>query len=131
MTADLPGVDHPAVDDWVGAYEALWRAPGTEMLAEIFAAEAVYLPSPWARPLHGLRAVAEFWEAERDGADEAFTMSHRVLAVEGATAVVRVEVDYGTGNRWRDLWVLTFDAEGRCASFEEWPFAPGQRDGHE
>ena len=33
--------------------------------------------------------------------------------------------------RWRDLWVIRFDGEGRCVAFEEWPFAPGQRDGHE
>jgi ketosteroid isomerase-like protein len=126
----MTGMDHQAVDDWVAAYEALWRAPGTEMLAEIFAPEVVYLPSPWATPLHGLQAVADFWEAERDGHDEAFTMTSRVLAVDDGTAVVRVEVDYGTGNRWRDLWVMTFDGEGRCAAFEEWPFAPHQPDGH-
>ena len=119
-----------AVAEWVEAYEALWRAPGTDLLPDLFAHDVVYLPSPWARPLHGLGALADFWEAERDGADEAFTMTSRVLAVDGDTAVVRVEVDYGTGSRWRDLWVLTFDAEGRCASFEEWPFAPRQPDGH-
>ena len=126
----MADMDHQAVDDWVAAYEALWRAPGTEMLAEIFAPEIVYLTSPWARPLHGLQAVAELWEAERDGPDEEFTMTSRVLAVDGATAIVRAEVDYGDGSRWRDLWVLTFDAEGRCASFEEWPIAPRESDDH-
>lgn len=120
-----------AVAEWVEAYEALWRAPGTDLLADVFAPDVVYLPSPWARPLHGLEALAAFWETERDGPDEAFTLTSRVLAVDGDTAVVRVDVDYGTGNRWRDLWVLTFDAEGRCASFEEWPFAPRQSDGHD
>jgi len=119
------------VGEWVEAYEALWRAPGTDLLPDLFAPDVVYLPSPWARPLHGLEALAEFWEAERDGPDEAFTMTSRVLAVDGDTAVVRVEVDYGTGSRWRDLWVLTFDSEGRCAFFEEWPFAPRQPDGHD
>jgi ketosteroid isomerase-like protein len=123
-------MDQQAVEDWVAAYEALWRAPGTEMLAEIFAPEVVYLVSPWARPVHGLQAVADLWEAERDGPDEEFTMTSSVLAVDGSTAVVRAEVEYGDGGRWRDLWVLTFDAEGRCASFEEWPFAPESPDGH-
>ncbi len=126
----MSGMDQQAVEDWVAAYEALWRAPGTEMLAEIFAPEVVYLVSPWARAVHGLQAVADLWEAERDGPDEEFTMTSRVVAVDGATAVVRAEVDYGDGSRWRDLWVLTFDAEGRCASFEEWPIAPDQPDGH-
>jgi len=124
----MTGMDHQAVEDWVAAYEALWRAPGTEMLAEIFAPEVVYLTSPWARPMHGLQAVAEFWDAERDGPDEEFTMTSRVVALDGSTAVVRAEVDYGDGSRWRDLWVLTFDAEGRCASFEEWPIAPPRSD---
>jgi hypothetical protein len=36
-----------------------------------------------------------------------------------------------TGQRWRDLWVLTLDGSGRCERFEEWPFAANQSDGHE
>jgi len=40
-------------------------------------------------------------------------------------------VEYAASGRpWRDLWVLRFAADGRCSSFEEWPFAPGQPDGH-
>jgi len=75
--------------------------------------------------------IARFWEAERDGADEEFTMSSEVLAVEGGTAVIRVFVSYGaSGGSWRDLWVLRFATDGRCSRFEEWPFAPGQPDRH-
>ncbi len=118
------------VEQWVAAYERLWRRPGTDRLGELFAAEAAYLPSPWRQALAGLAAIADFWEAERVGPDEAFTLVSDVLAVEGRTAVVRVAVDYGTGNRWRDLWVLGFADDGRCGSFEERPFAPDQRDGH-
>jgi len=33
--------------------------------------------------------IAGFWEAERKGADEEFTTSSDVVAVGGATAVVR------------------------------------------
>ena len=57
-------------------------------------------------------------------------MTSEIVAVDGLTAVVRVEVHYGDGERWRDLWIVTFDADGRCRAFEEWPFAPGQPDGH-
>jgi len=28
------------------------------------------------------------------------------------------------------MWVLRFTQDGRCASFEEWPFAPDKPDGH-
>jgi hypothetical protein len=40
--------------------------------------------------------------------------------------VVRVEVEYGDPltNEYRDLWVMRYAGDGRCRSFEEWPFAP-------
>ena len=125
-------MDRGTVEDWLDRYERLWRSHGTDRLAEVFAPEATYVASPWERPLTGLAEIAEFWEAERDGADEEFTMAGEVLAVDGDTAVVRVCVEYAdpASGRWRDLWVLRLTADGRCAAFEEWPFAPDQPDGH-
>jgi ketosteroid isomerase-like protein len=124
------------VERWIENYERAWRTAGTDGLADLFSPDASYLPSPWAAPVEGLATIARFWEDEREGPDESFTMAREILAVEGATAVVRVNVEYDGGEtappqRWRDLWVIRFDRGGRCVAFEEWPFAPGQRDGHE
>jgi hypothetical protein len=126
------GVDKDAVERWVAGYERAWRTPGTEPLAELFSPEVSYLPSPWAHPIVGLAKLGRWWEAERDGPDEPFAMASEVVAVDGDTAVVRIEVDYqgDDPSRWRDLWILRFDAGGRCVRFEEWPFAPDQPDGH-
>jgi ketosteroid isomerase-like protein len=128
----FPGVDRAAVEAWIAGYERAWRSAGTEQLADLFAADVGYLVSPWARPLTGLDALADFWEGGRDGPDEQFTLRSSIVAVDGDTAVVRVEVEYArdTPPRWRDLWILRFDQAGRCVWFEEWPFAPGQPDGH-
>jgi hypothetical protein len=125
-------VERSDVAWWVQAYERAWRSPGTDHLNEIFADDASYLPSPWAAPIQGLDAIARFWEAERDGPDEPFTLTSEVVVADQTTAVVRLSVDYqtSTASRWRDLWVLQFDREGRCTRFEEWPFAPDQADGH-
>lgn len=125
-------MDRTAVQKWVAEYERAWRTPGTELLAQLFAPEASYLPSPWARPVQGLEAIARFWETERDGPDEEFTMGSDVVTLDAETAVVRVMVKYGASpsRPWRDLWVLRFAQDGRCSSFEEWPFAPDQPDGH-
>jgi hypothetical protein len=51
-----------------------------------------------------------------------------ILAVDGPTAVVRAEVRYGDPLRqeYRDLWILHLNGSGRCTSFEEWPYWPGQ-----
>lgn len=125
-------MDRDAVERWVAGYERAWRTHGTELLAELFTPDVSYLPSPWARPIVGLSRLGPWWAAERDGPDEPFTLASEVVAVDGDTAVVRIEVAYqhDDPSRWRDLWILRFDADGRCAEFEEWPFTPDQPDGH-
>lgn len=117
---------------WVEGYERAWRTEGTDGLAELFTDDATYRMSPWAEPVTGLAAIRLLWEAERAGPDEEFTMTSEVVAVDGDRAVIRVDVDYeraGSG-RWRDLWLLELTADGRCRTFEEWPFAPSHPDGH-
>jgi hypothetical protein len=123
-------VDRAALQTWIGRYERAWRTPGTDALPELFAADVSYLASPWGAPIHGLEALAVFWDDERDGPDEEFTLTSEVVAVEGDVGVARVEVSYAKGERWRDLWIVRLAANGRCVGFEEWPFAPTQADGH-
>ena len=81
-------MDRHDVRRWVDAYEQAWRAAGTAGLAGLFTQDATYRASPWAPPVEGLEAISEFWEAERDGPDEDFTMVSEVVAVDGDTAVV-------------------------------------------
>ncbi|MGP4021408.1 YybH family protein [Saccharopolyspora sp. 5N708] len=111
---------------WVAAYERAWRTPGTDVLAEIFTSDATYQQAPYRAPVTGLAAIARMWEAERSGPDEAFQLTSRLVAVDGDTAVVRVEVWYGgqVPQEYRDLWILRFAADGKCRGFEEWPFWP-------
>jgi hypothetical protein len=116
---------------WVAGYERLWRTAGTDGLRELFTDDATYSPAPWDEPLRGLEAIATFWDSERDGADEAFQLTSEIVALDAGVGVVRVAVDYASGSRWRDLWVVTLADDGRCRAFEEWPFAPRQRTGHE
>jgi SnoaL-like domain len=113
---------------WIEAYERAWRTPGTAPLAELFADEATYTPGPYDPVLAGRERIAAFWDAEREGADEAFTLSWEPVAIDGSTGVARVEVRYGPPRprEYRDLWIVTLDADRRATAFEEWPFHPGQ-----
>ena len=99
------------------------------MLAELFTADATYSMAPFEESHRGLAAIGEMWEAERQGPDEAFTMQSEIVAVEGDTGVVRVEVAYGEPRRmfYRDLWIVRLDQHGRCFAFEEWPFSPARK----
>jgi hypothetical protein len=119
---------HAETDAWVAAYERAWRSVGTERLAELFAPAATYRMSPFEEPAKGLTEIGALWERERREADEEFEMVHEIVAVENDTAVIRVEVRYGPPehHRYRDLWIVRFDPDGRCREFEEWPFWPGQ-----
>jgi len=121
-------VNRTQVVDWLDRYQKAWRAPGTEPLGELFTEDATYRMAPYEEPYAGLAAIAGMWESEREGPDEAFTMTSDVVAVEGDTAVARVEVKYGgpSAREYRDLWVMRFAPDGRCRDFEEWPFWPGQ-----
>ena len=111
---------------WLSDYEAAWRAPGTEHLAALFTTDAIYLQSPYERPVAGLSAIQQMWEAEREGPDEVFTLDTEIVAVEGPTAVVRAEVRYAgpPSQEYRDLWVIRLADDGRCRWFEEWPYWP-------
>ena len=119
-------MDAAGVARWVAGYEQAWRSPGTSRLASLFTDDATYLQEPYAEPVTGLAAIARMWEAERDGPAEIFRMTSEIVAVDGAMAVVRVQVSYGEPVRqeWRDLWIIRFAADSRCAAFEEWPFSP-------
>jgi uncharacterized protein (TIGR02246 family) len=97
--------DREKVSQWVAAYEAAWRASGTAALAGLFSDDARYLQSPYEEPVAGLDAIRQMWDQQRDGPDEVFTLATQILAVDGATAVVRAEVRYGDPVRqeYRDL----------------------------
>jgi hypothetical protein len=119
-------VGRDGVGEWVAGYERAWRSPGTAALAGLFTADATYQQGPYDEQVAGLAAIGRMWEAERAGPDEVFRMTSEVVAVDGDTAVVRMEVLYGdpVQQEFRDLWVIRFAADGRCAAFEEWPFSP-------
>ena len=120
--------DRLAIGRWIDAYERAWRAPGTDALADLFTDDATYVSAPFEEPLSGLRAIAAFWDAEREGPGEAFTLRSEIVAVEGDTGVARIDVVYDgpPARRYRDLWIVVLDRDGRCRWFEEWPFFPGQ-----
>jgi ketosteroid isomerase-like protein len=120
--------DRTEVHRWVAGYEAAWRTTGTDGLSILFTADATYLHSPYEAPVVGIHAIGHMWEDDRDGPDEIFTLSTEIVAVEGDTAVVRAEVRYGEPVRqeYRDMWIIQFDAHGRCSRFEEWPYWPNR-----
>ena len=114
-------MDTDAVMAWVALYEAGWRENDVPGLDRLFTEDARYLRSPYATPLEGIEAIRGFWTDPTP-----FTMTAEPVAVDGRTAVVRIEVAYGGDEpqEYRDLWVLRFAGDGRAEHFEEWAYWP-------
>lgn len=121
-------MDRAGLARWIESYERAWRTAGTAELGQLFTPQATYRPAPFAETLTGVGAIAAFWEGEREGPGEQFTLDWAPVAVEDSVGVARVEVAYGgpPARVYRDLWIVTLEADGRCSGFEEWPFFPGQ-----
>jgi hypothetical protein len=119
-------MDAEQVTAWIEVYELAWRSPGTDGLDRLFTPDAIYSQGPYEEPATGRLAIKRMWEAERNGYDEVFTMASEIVAVDPPVAVARVEVRYGdpVTQGYRDLWIMRFTVDGRCESFEEWPFWP-------
>ena len=117
--------DTDSVLRWVDGYEQRWRDLDAGRLVELFTPDVEYLHEPYAEPVKGLPALETFWVGESEPG-EVFVMTREVLCASGDTAVVRAEVRYGdpVEAEYRDLWVLSFAADGRVSRFEEWPFWP-------
>jgi ketosteroid isomerase-like protein len=124
-------MDRAQLTDWIAGYERAWRSPGTDALAGLFTEDATYSTAPYENPHRGLAAIGEMWEAERLGSGEDFEMSSEIVAAEGDTGVVRVEVQYRApkDKEYRDLWIVRLSGAALCSHFEEWPFWPPDQEG--
>lgn len=116
-------MDRDQVMAWVARYEQAWADGDTDAVAALFTEDAHYRLSPYEPDEVGHQAIRGFWVE-----DEIFTVTSEPVAVEGRTAVVRLEVRYGdpVSQEYRDLWLLRFADDGRVDDFEEWAYWPGK-----
>jgi SnoaL-like domain len=111
---------HAAVQSWLDAYVDAWRSYDRGAIAELFSADATYAYHPYdAEPLRGRDAIIANWLEEPDAAGS-WEASYRPLLVDGERAVATGETRYAEGRTFSNLFVLRFDADGRCAEFVEW-----------
>ena len=104
---------------WLDAYVQAWRSYDREAITALFADDAAYAYHPYDEPLRGREAIADSWLGDRDepGSWEA---SYRPLMFDGDRAIATGETRYADGNVFSNLFVMRFDASGRCDEFVEW-----------
>jgi hypothetical protein len=121
---------HDEVQAWLDRYVEAWKTYDPELIAALFAEDAEYRYHPWDEPVRGREALVRSWlapEGDASRRDEPGTYAARYepYAVEAERAVAIGSSDYlaadGTlERRYRNVFLLRFDASGACASFTEW-----------
>jgi hypothetical protein len=136
-------MDHAAVQAWLDRYVAAWKSYDAAEIGDLFSDDAVYRYHPYDEGEaveRGRDAIVRSWVEPAGSAsqrDEPGTYDARYepWAVDGRRAVA-----VGTSTYWTDasratiqdvfhnVYLLEFDAEGRCSAFTEWFMARPKRE---
>ncbi|GGE90164.1 nuclear transport factor 2 family protein [Mycetocola zhadangensis] len=107
------------IDQWLNGYLRAWQSNRANDIRALFTEDAEYRTEPWVQPWRGVDAIVDGWLERQDlpGTAE-FTWS--VIAETDAVTVVEGKTTYRDGPTYSNLWVISFDANGRARSFTEW-----------
>jgi hypothetical protein len=119
------------VQGWLDHYVEAWQTYDEGQIGDLFSEDAEYRFHPWDSPLRGRAAIVQSWlepsgaTSERDAPDT-WTAAYRPWAVDGNRAVAVGATTYWTDATqsqvdkvYENVWLLEFDADGRCLRFVE------------
>lgn len=108
------------VQRWIDAYVAAWRSNDRDEIAGLFTTDAAYYTAPYREPWRGHDGIVNGW-LDRKDIQGTWSFRYEVLGVDGATAFVRGWTGYRPPlPNYANLWVITFDRDGRASEFVEW-----------
>ncbi|MDP9243403.1 MAG: nuclear transport factor 2 family protein [Actinomycetota bacterium] len=117
-------MDRTVVSDWLGRYIRAWESNEAEEIAALFTEDAVYSYGPFSADVVGRDAIAMSWLEDPDepGSWEA---EYHPIAIDGQTAIANGRSRYFNADRslkdeYDNIFLIRFDADGRCAEFREW-----------
>jgi uncharacterized protein (TIGR02246 family) len=121
----MTSMDRSAVQQWLDAYVAAWRANTREPIAALFTDDVVYRFAPYGETnvRRGLDAVVDEWLRDPDQ-PESWDAHYEPYAVDGDHAVATGWSSYVATategeRRYRNVFLMRFAADGRCAEFTE------------
>jgi len=119
------------VQRWLDRYVEAWQTYDPGRIGDLFSADAEYAFHPWDVPLRGREAIVRSWLEPSGPASQrdepgTWTASYRPWAVEAQRAVVVGSTTYWSDaahsraeRTYENVWLVEFDADGRCRAFVE------------
>ena len=117
---------HADLQDWLDRYVAAWRANERAPIEALFTPDIVYRYRPYgdAHTDRGIDAVVGSWLGDDRDAPDAWDAAYEPFAVDGDRAVAVGWSRYlaaadAPERTYRNVFLLRFAADGRCAEFTE------------
>lgn len=116
---------------WVDSYVHAWTTSDAKDIRALFAKDAEYHERPYETSWVGRDAIVEGWLGRQAWQEGGWTFEWSVLMLTGNTAALQGTGVYKELGTFENLWVVTFDAHGRCTEFRMWnneiPGSAGRR----
>ncbi len=118
-------VGRPAVAAWLNAYVSAWKSYDPQAIGNLFSEDAVYALGTFGPPTQGCDAIVASWLREPDPPGT-YDATYEPIAVEEDRAVTHGRTHYFEPDgatlkaEYDNIFVLRFDADGRCTEFREW-----------
>lgn len=112
------------VAGWLQRYIAAWRSYDHAEMEALFAESARYRYHPWDEWIEGRNAILETWLEDPDE-PTGWDAAYEPAAVDGDVAVATGSSTYNNPDGsirkiFDNVFLMRFDAEGRCAEFTEY-----------
>jgi hypothetical protein len=108
------------LDAWMDGYVLAWSTNETDHIEALFTPDAVYDPQTADGEWEGLEEIVSRWQAIDDD-EENWDFEWRPVVESDDIAVVTARTRYfDPPMSFRNLFVIHFDADGRCRDFTEW-----------
>lgn len=118
-------MDEAIASSWVARYVRAWETNDPAAIGDLFAEDARYYQRPDGEPWTGRAGIVANWLDHKDEPGN-WSFRHEILATTDDLALVRGWTHYVEPPAdYNNLWIIRFDADGRCREFTEWWMEPG------
>jgi hypothetical protein len=118
------------VSAWLRSYIDAWTTYDPNTIGGLFTEDATYRYHPFDDPVRGRLAIVASWLEGKDPPGT-YDASYQPVVIEGDLAVTNGRSRYFKDSskselmrEFDNLFLIRFDEQGRCRSFEEWHMEP-------
>ena len=120
-----------AFRSWLDAYKHAWEAGDPIAAGDIFTEDATYQEKPFDEPMHGRKAITEYWSGNVKEQDNV-QFGYEVLATTSEIGISRWWASFSDHSskahvKLDGIFVIHLDSENRCTQLQEWWHFTGEQ----